>query len=107
MTTGSLGLMAKVASANFKSKQQRREAALAADAGRPPPAELVVLCGPSGVGKSTLIGRLLAEEPHRFGFSVSCTTRPQRTSEVRAATSNRPHSAHGCPRLPPRGGQCS
>jgi len=82
MTTGSLGLMAKVASANFKSKQQRREAALAADAGRPPPAELVVLCGPSGVGKSTLIGRLLAEEPHRFGFSVSCTTRPQRTSEA-------------------------
>ena len=45
-------------------------------------ARLVVLCGPSGVGKSTLIGRLLAESPERFGFSVSCTTRPRRPAEA-------------------------
>lgn len=31
----------------------------------------IVLCGPSGVGKSTLIKRLFNEYPNRFGFSVS------------------------------------
>jgi predicted AAA+ superfamily ATPase len=31
----------------------------------------LVLSGPSGVGKSTLLKRLLAEYPDRFGFSVS------------------------------------
>lgn len=82
MTGGSLGLMAKVAQANFKSKQAKAAAGLAAEAALPPASRLVVLCGPSGVGKSTLIGRLLAEQPGRFGFSVSCTTRPQRAGET-------------------------
>lgn len=31
----------------------------------------VVLCGPSGVGKSTLIKKLFADMPNQFGFSVS------------------------------------
>lgn len=31
----------------------------------------VVLCGPSGVGKSTLLKRLFAEFPGEYGFSVS------------------------------------
>lgn len=31
----------------------------------------VVLCGPSGVGKSTLIKRLFEDLPDTFGFSVS------------------------------------
>jgi putative ribosome biogenesis GTPase RsgA len=31
----------------------------------------VVLFGPSGVGKSTLIKKLFAEHPDSFGFSVS------------------------------------
>lgn len=31
----------------------------------------VVLCGPSGVGKSTLIKKLFADMPNTFGFSVS------------------------------------
>lgn len=33
----------------------------------------IVLCGPSGVGKSTLIKRLFDEYPDSFGFSVSRT----------------------------------
>lgn len=31
----------------------------------------LVLSGPSGVGKSTLLQRLFADHPNRFGFSVS------------------------------------
>ena len=34
-------------------------------------AKPVVLCGPSGVGKSTLIKRLFEDLPDTFGFSVS------------------------------------
>jgi guanylate kinase len=39
------------------------------------------VCGPSGVGKSTLIARLRAEYPDDFGFSVSHTTRAPRPGE--------------------------
>ncbi len=39
------------------------------------------VCGPSGVGKSTLIARLRAEFPDDFGFSVSHTTRKPRPGE--------------------------
>merc|ERR1719265_2543989 len=42
---------------------------------------LVVICGPSGGGKSTMIKRLMAEIPGRFGFSVSHTTRAPRPGE--------------------------
>lgn len=42
----------------------------------------IVLCGPSGVGKSTLIKRLFDEYPNSFGFSVSHTTRNIRPGEV-------------------------
>ncbi|MBU1611238.1 MAG: guanylate kinase [Proteobacteria bacterium] len=41
---------------------------------------ILVLCAPSGTGKSTLVKRLLAEFP-RFQFSVSCTTRKPRSGE--------------------------
>jgi guanylate kinase len=41
----------------------------------------VVVCGPSGVGKGTLIGRLLNDHPDQFGFSVSHTTRAPRPGE--------------------------
>ncbi|KAG8860893.1 hypothetical protein FRB96_003628 [Tulasnella sp. 330] len=43
---------------------------------------LVVLSGPSGVGKSTLIKKLFAEYPGVFQFSVSHTTRSPRAGEV-------------------------
>ncbi|PWY99537.1 putative GUK1-guanylate kinase [Testicularia cyperi] len=43
----------------------------------------IVLSGPSGVGKSTLLKKLFAEYPNDFGFSVSHTTRDPRPGEVR------------------------
>lgn len=45
----------------------------------------LVICGPSGVGKGTLISRMMKEHPHVFGFSVSHTTRKPRPGE-----------SHGC-----------
>eukprot|EP00698_Gefionella_okellyi_P021176 TRINITY_DN6790_c0_g1_i1.p1 TRINITY_DN6790_c0_g1~~TRINITY_DN6790_c0_g1_i1.p1 ORF type:complete len:266 (-),score=59.21 TRINITY_DN6790_c0_g1_i1:121-918(-) len=41
----------------------------------------LVLCGPSGVGKSTLVKKLLEEFPGVFGFAVSHTTRKPRGGE--------------------------
>lgn len=41
----------------------------------------LVLCGPSGTGKSTLIKRLFDEFPDTFKFSVSHTTRMPRPGE--------------------------
>lgn len=46
------------------------------------PPRLVVLSGPSGVGCSRLIARLVAEFPDKFGVTVSHTTRPPREHEV-------------------------
>eukprot|EP00775_Hariotina_reticulata_P012850 gene12850-12977_t len=41
----------------------------------------VVICGPSGVGKGTLISKLMQRYSNRFGFSVSHTTRGPRPGE--------------------------
>jgi guanylate kinase len=41
----------------------------------------MVICAPSGTGKTTLIKRLL-DKYDQLGFSVSCTTRPPRQGEV-------------------------
>lgn len=41
----------------------------------------IVISGPSGTGKSTLLKKLLAEYPDKFGFSVSNTTRNPREGE--------------------------
>jgi guanylate kinase len=41
----------------------------------------VVISGPSGVGKGTLISMLMKEFPSMFGFSVSHTTRAPRGME--------------------------
>ncbi|KAF9820881.1 hypothetical protein IEO21_01108 [Rhodonia placenta] len=42
----------------------------------------LVISGPSGVGKSTLLQRLFTEFPDKFGFSVSHTTRAPRPGEL-------------------------
>lgn len=42
---------------------------------------MIVICAPSGTGKSTLINRLKLEHPE-LEWSVSCTTRPMRAGEV-------------------------
>ncbi|KAJ2442112.1 guanylate kinase, partial [Coemansia sp. RSA 2424] len=42
----------------------------------------LVVFGPSGTGKSTLLKRLFAEYPAEFGFSVSNTTRQPRAGET-------------------------
>ncbi|KAF8513444.1 guanylate kinase [Hysterangium stoloniferum] len=42
----------------------------------------LVISGPSGTGKSTLISRLFSEHPDKFGFTVSHTTRTPRIGEV-------------------------
>lgn len=41
----------------------------------------IVISGPSGVGKGTLISKLVEEFPSMFGFSVSHTTRAPRNKE--------------------------
>ncbi len=50
---------------------------MAADRGR-----LVVVAGPSGVGKGTLLGLLAQRYPETFRVSVSVTTRSPRPGEV-------------------------
>lgn len=42
----------------------------------------LVVVGPSGVGKGTLISKLTARYPESFGFSVSYTTRGPRAGEL-------------------------
>jgi guanylate kinase len=42
---------------------------------------MIVICAPSGTGKSTLLSRLQKEHPE-LEWSISCTTRPIRAGEV-------------------------
>eukprot|EP00922_Rhytidocystis_sp_ex-Travisia-forbesii_P051856 GHVS01076987.1.p1 GENE.GHVS01076987.1~~GHVS01076987.1.p1 ORF type:complete len:269 (+),score=25.83 GHVS01076987.1:163-969(+) len=44
--------------------------------------DILVVAGPSGVGKGTLVKKLIADFPDCFGFCVSHTSRPPRTGEV-------------------------
>lgn len=44
------------------------------------PTNLIVVCAPSGTGKTTLLARLKNDRP-QLNWSVSCTTRPIRPGE--------------------------
>lgn len=79
---GSTGLFASqlaVHAMPLDSSWSRSRSALAQ---AQPDSRPVVVCGPSGVGKGTLLNRLMAEHPEDFGFSVSHTTRQPRAGEV-------------------------
>lgn len=52
--------------------------------GRTPSA--LVICGPSGVGKGTLIKRLLESPANKYAFSVSHTTRKPRPGKAEVAS---------------------
>ncbi|HFZ6302519.1 TPA: guanylate kinase [Streptococcus agalactiae] len=43
---------------------------------------LIVFSGPSGVGKGTVKQEIFSTPDHKFDYSVSMTTRPQRPGEV-------------------------
>ncbi|HFH7160841.1 guanylate kinase [Streptococcus agalactiae] len=43
---------------------------------------LIVFSGPSGVGKGTVRQEIFSTPDHKFDYSVSMTTRPQRLGEV-------------------------
>lgn len=43
---------------------------------------LIVIAGPSGVGKGSIVAQLLARDPDRLALSVSATTRAPRPGEV-------------------------
>src|SRR5688572_28672310 len=47
----------------------------------PPAGKLFVIAAPSGAGKTSLVRALMEQEP-ALGFSISCTTRPARATEV-------------------------
>lgn len=47
-----------------------------------PSAAAIIICGPSGVGKGTLIKELLRLYPEVLGLSVSHTSRPARSGET-------------------------
>ncbi len=48
---------------------------------RPQHPVLIVIAGPSGVGKDTIARRLIARNPDNFYFVVTATTRPPRAGE--------------------------
>nr|KAJ3420190.1 hypothetical protein HK105_005977 [Polyrhizophydium stewartii] len=72
-------LVLGVGSSSTKPRAAEAPSKPAVDPTKPRP---IVLCGPSGTGKSTLLKRLFAEHPEKFGFSVSHTSRKPRAGET-------------------------
>lgn len=79
-----LGRFAELPAPQMAAEAEAHSAPEAAGEAPCPPLELppLVICGPSGVGKGTLIEKIKAALPGKFGFSVSHTTRKPRPGEV-------------------------
>lgn len=78
--TGMVGTLLGMAAR--KIKKGRGESAVKGSVEVKENEKVLVIAGPSGVGKSTLIHRLMEEFPGRFAYSVSHTTRERREGEV-------------------------
>jgi len=90
---GSLGFAVRALQRAGKEKAEAAAADASSGASQPLAPQQLVLAGPSGVGKSTLVAALLQAEPGRFGFSVSSTTRDPRDGAPSAASPTDPPSA--------------
>lgn len=44
--------------------------------------KIILISGPSGVGKKTILDRIIADEKLNLNFSISFTTRPKREYEI-------------------------
>ncbi|CDF41056.1 unnamed protein product [Chondrus crispus] len=77
--TGMVGTVAGLAARRIKKNRDGEpgETEEGGQEARP----VIVFSGPSGVGKSTLMHRLMDEYPGRFDYSVSHTTREKREGE--------------------------
>eukprot|EP01083_Nonionella_stella_P169294 573781_1 len=69
-------MAAQSQSGNLESKQNGDEANLSIESCP------IVICGPSGVGKGTLLNRVKALLPNTFGVACSHTTRAARQGEI-------------------------
>lgn len=82
--TGMIGTLAALTARQIRSrlqKQQQDDVMESNDVSMGDTRLVLIFAGPSGVGKSTLIHRLLEEFPGRFAYSVSHTTREPRKRE--------------------------
>lgn len=81
---GKTGMVGTVAGLAAREIKKRRDGTVTDEDERQAGTEMrpvFVFAGPSGVGKSTLIHRLMDEYPGRFDYSVSFTTRERRDGE--------------------------
>ncbi|CAN8076163.1 unnamed protein product [Agarophyton chilense] len=78
--TGMIGTVAALAARQIKRLQQDADDATQTETLISKP--VFVFAGPSGVGKSTLIHKLMDEFPLKFQYSVSHTTREPRSNEL-------------------------
>ncbi len=65
----------------FHTEQFHTEPNATADCEKLAMGKLIVVTGPSGVGKGTLLRKLLERYPDRLTFSISATTRSPRSGE--------------------------
>ena len=57
---------------------------------------LIIMSGPSGVGKGTIRKCFMDDDSLRLAYSISMTTRKPRANEVDGNTSKRPSAEGNC-----------